>query len=94
MSAHIVASTVVHLPQAPDETFLGTAAEQLARLRTESEWRGYGLLASLIAIAEGEAEDGLRTAARDLHVLGRAEDQDDGAEEMAQKLAYRERKRA
>jgi hypothetical protein len=94
MSAHVIASTVLHLPKADDDTFLRNAAEQLARLRTESEWRGYGLLASLIAIAEGEAEDGLRTESKNRGILGRSEEPDDGAEEMAQKLAHRERKRA
>lgn len=92
MSAH--ASKILHLPQAANDTFLTNAAEQLERLRTESEWRGYGLLASLISIAHGEAEDGLRTAAKEQLVLNRAAEPDDGAEEMAQKLAYRERKRA
>lgn len=79
------ASPVVHLPSVVDERFLRTTAEILERLRTQSENRGHPLLASLLAIAKGEAEDDLRTRA----IGPQDTDPDDGVASMARKLACR-----
>ena len=61
--------------------------ETLDRLGAQSEQRGHMLLASLISIAKGEAEDGIRTRAQDISILER--DHDDGVELMARKFAHR-----
>lgn len=89
MSVRAFASQVVHLPSASEDIFLRNAAETLDRLGAESERRGHTLLASLISIAKGEAEDGIRTRANDLAILEREHDRDDGVELMARKFAFR-----
>ena len=91
MSAQL--PTVVYLPPVSDETFLRNAVDILGRLHAESTARNLSLLASLIDIAKGEAEDGLGTHRR-LAVFGanarvKAKDEDDGAAEMAQRFSYR-----
>jgi len=87
MSVRAFAAQVVHIPTASDDSFLRNAVETLDRLGAQSEQRGYMLLASLISIAKGEAEDGIRTRAQDISILER--DHDDGVELMARKFAYR-----
>jgi len=87
MSVRAFASQVVHIPTASDESFLRNAVETLDRLGAQSEQRGHMLLASLISIAKGEAEDGIRTRAQDISILER--DHDDGVEMMARKFAHR-----
>ena len=89
MSARVDASRVVYLQSVVDEAFLRNAVETLERLKTESELRGHELLASLLAITKGEAEDSLKTHAKDLRVLARQEDPNDGAAKMARKFACR-----
>jgi hypothetical protein len=84
--------TVVYLPPVSDQAFLRNAAELLERLRSESELRGHPLLASLLAITKGEAEDGLRTQAKLVTVRSKKAhkaQEDDGAAMMAQRLACR-----
>ncbi len=46
------------------------------------------MLASLLAIAKGEAEDGLHTREKDREI-GTESDEDDGAAVMARRLACR-----
>jgi hypothetical protein len=87
MSVRAFAAQVVHIPTASDDNFLRNAVETLERLGAQSEQRGYMLLGSLISIAKGEAEDGIRTRAQDISILER--DHDDGVELMARKFAYR-----
>ena len=99
MSARPKPSSVVYLPSTvavvdegavgavPEERFLRNVADLLERLQSESELRGHSLLASLLAITKGEAEDGLRTSAKALRILSRGQDHDDGVVKMAQKLA-------
>ena len=45
-----------------------------------------------IEIARGEAEDGLGTHRQIVAIEAKAKDEDDGAAEMAQRLAYRARR--
>jgi hypothetical protein len=87
MSAQL--PTVVYLPPVSDETFLRNATDLLGRLQAESGMRGLSLLASLIEIARGEAEDGLRTSRHVAAIEAKVTDEDDGAAEMAQRLAHR-----
>jgi hypothetical protein len=82
------------LPSVGKKKFLTEVADTLERLRSESEWRGHALLASLLEITRGEAEDELKTHAETLrlannHVRGRKRglDDDDGVIRMAAKLA-------
>jgi hypothetical protein len=89
MSARTNASQVVYFPSVPDDAFLRSTVETLERLRVESEEHGHNLLASLLAITKGEAEDDLRTRSRAVRFRSRDQDQDDGAAVMAQKLARR-----
>jgi hypothetical protein len=91
MSAEL--PTVVYLPPISDHTFLRNTAEVLERLRSESESRGHAMLASLLAITKGEAEDGLSTRAKAVEISAKYQD-DDGAAMMAQRLACRTQKRA
>ena len=56
--------SVVYLPPVADRKFLRNAVDVLEQLRAESEVRGHLMLASLLEIAKGEAEDGLRTQAK------------------------------
>jgi hypothetical protein len=99
MSAHVNTSSVVYLPTTLDENFLGNVTEQLEQLRVQCEVRGHPLLASLLAIAKGEAEDGLKTHATVQHVRAQLRELDDGAVsddgvvQMAEKLAYRTKRR-
>jgi hypothetical protein len=89
MSARANASQVVYFPSVPDDAFLRNTVDTLERLRTESEEHGHHLLASLLAITKGEAEDDLRTRTRALRFRSHDHEQDDGAAVMAQKLARR-----
>ena len=90
MSARTSASHIVDFPLVADEKFLSSTVDILERLRAESELRGHNLLASLLAITKGEAEDDLKTRARTLRLLARDQDhRDDGVARMAQKLACR-----
>ncbi len=82
MSASLDTSSVIQLPSGADAKFLRSVADQLEQLRSESEFRGHPLLASLLAITKGEAEDGLKPRMR-WHVQA----QDESAARMAQKLA-------
>jgi hypothetical protein len=82
-------SQIVYLPFVVEEAFLKDTVDTLERLREESEMRGHGMLASLLAIAKGEAEDDLKTRAKTRHLQMRAQEQDDGAARMARKLACR-----
>ena len=84
-------ASVVYLPPIADRKFLKTVADTLEALRAESEQRGHAMLASLLDITKGEAEDGLHTQAKDLEVRPRGENDDDGAALMAEKLACRGR---
>jgi hypothetical protein len=86
--------TVVYLPPVSDEMFLKNAADLLERLYAESELRGHAMLASLLSIAKGEAEDGLSTHKQLVALKAKAPDEDDGAAMMAQRLSYRAEKRA
>ena len=95
MSARKRASAkAIRLPPVGKEKFLTDVADALEKLRSESEWRGHALLASLIEITRGAAEDELKTHAevtrlsRD-NVLGRKRgfEDDDGVVRMAAKLA-------
>jgi hypothetical protein len=87
MSARSLKSTVIYFPPIADNNFLKNAADLLEGLRAESEFRGHPLLASLVAIAKGEAEDALTTNARTAQVVNRVKEEDDGVVEMAQRLA-------
>jgi hypothetical protein len=88
MPASENASEVVYPRFVVDEGFLKNAVETLDRLHEESAMRGHSMLASLLSIAKGEAEDDLRTKAKLQHLTTRiAERDDDGAAELAQKLA-------
>jgi hypothetical protein len=85
-------------PAAGREKFLAEIADILDRLRTEAQWRGHPLLASLIEIARGEAEDELksrsemqRTPADPVRVREHGIEEDDGVLRMAEKLAKRQR---
>jgi hypothetical protein len=85
MAARVNASPVIYLPSVVDEKFLRTTAAILERLRAQSANRGHPLLASLLEIAKGEAEDDLRTRA----LRPEDTDTDDGVASMAQKFAFR-----
>jgi hypothetical protein len=89
MTAPAQASQVYYLPSLADQPFLRKAAEALEQLETESEAHGHQLLASLIAIARGEAEDSIKTRVKTQRVLRPKEDPNDGAEEIAQRFAHR-----
>ena len=79
---------VVQFTYVVDERFLSQAVDTLERLREESELRGHPMLASLLAIAKGEAEDDMKTGAVISYVKGRAAERDDGgAALIARKLA-------
>lgn len=87
-------SSALYLPSVSDDTFLKDeaflrkVAELLEGIRTESELRGHTMLASLLEIAKGEAEDGLSTREKDREVRTE-KSEDDGAAMMAQKFAHR-----
>ena len=85
MSAVPSPLSIADVTAAVDEEFLTKVAEILERLRAQSELRGHPLLASLIAIAKGEADDDLRT--RSLGGEGPAEEADDGVIQMAQRFS-------
>jgi hypothetical protein len=82
-------ASVVYLPPVADRKFLRNAIDLLDQLRSESEMRGHVMLASLLDIARGEAEDGLNTQAKALQIHPPAKNDDDGAALMAEKLACR-----
>jgi hypothetical protein len=82
-------SSVAYLPPVADARFLSEVADTLERLRSESEERGHPLLAALIAIAKGDAEDGLKTHANSVRTRATRQEADEGAVRMAQKLACR-----
>ncbi len=86
MSAQL--PSVVYLPPVSDQAFLKNTTDLLERLRAESEMRGHAMLASLLEITKGEAEDGLSTRAT-VDEFTEKRQEDDGAEEMAQKFACR-----
>jgi hypothetical protein len=88
MSARVNASQVAYLPSA-DEAFLKNALATLEQLREESELHGRHLLASLLAITKGEAEDDLKTCSKKVRGGARMSDHDDGAAMLARKFAYR-----
>lgn len=81
-------------PFGPDDRFLREALEVLERLRSECEWRGHPLLASLLDIARSEAEDDLKTCAETRRFSsgsrsrGRVSE-DESVLRMAEKLACR-----
>jgi hypothetical protein len=87
-------SSIVYLPPVAgerfvkDETFLRSVSDLLEGLGAECDLRGHNMLASLLAIAKGEAEDGLHTRETDREI-GTESDEDDGAAMMAQRLACR-----
>jgi hypothetical protein len=87
MPASESASEVVYLPFVVDESFLKDTVETLERLHEESAMRGHNMLASLLSIAKGEAEDDLRTKAKLHHLTTRIAERDDGAAQLAQKFA-------
>jgi len=98
MSARSKASfgAVVDLRSVADENFLTKVVDMLGQLRSESELRGHLLLASLLEIPKGEAEDGLKTCAENLRISPeRDRVRDEGWEEeegllrMAEKLSCR-----
>ncbi len=82
-------ASVVYLPPVADQKFLKNAIGLLEQLRSESELRGHAMLASLLAITKGEAEDGLHTQAKALEIQPQAQNDDDGAALMAEKFACR-----
>lgn len=98
MTAQLRASfeRMVELPAVADEFFLKKIAEALERFRSESEKRGHPLLASLLDIARGEAEDDLKTheeaprlSSEQVRVREHGLDDDEGVLRMAEKLACR-----
>ena len=98
MSARLKASLreSVEVPPLAEEPFLTKAMEVLERLRSESEKRGHALLASLLEIARGEAEDGLKTrtevlrvAPAPVHILDEGVEDEEGVVRMAEKFAWR-----
>jgi hypothetical protein len=89
MAARATESTITYLPPAGDEGFLKNTVDMLERLREESELHDRHMLASLLAIAKGEAEDDLKTCANRMRLASREMDRNDGAAELAQKFAFR-----
>jgi len=95
MSARVQLPQIDHSPSVIDERFvrnkdfLRNTVETLERLQEESEAHGRHLLASLLAITRGEAEDDLKTGAKIYRLRSRDLDRNDGAAEMARKLACR-----
>ena len=87
MPATSSALSFADVPSAVDEEFLEKVAEILERLRAQSEMRGHPLLASLLAIAKGEAEDDLKTRIAELQYGGLLSEADDGVIRMAQRFA-------
>jgi hypothetical protein len=87
MPANSSALSFADVPSAVDEDFLEKVAEILERLRAQSEMRGHPLLASLLAIAKGEAEDDLRTRQAELGAGGLLAEADDSVIRMAQRFA-------
>jgi hypothetical protein len=98
MSARSKASLgmVVDLRSVADENFLTKVVDMLAQLRSESELRGHLLLASLLEITKGEAEDGLKTCVENLRFSPERErireegwEEEEGLLRMAEKLSCR-----
>ncbi len=98
MSARSKASfgTVVDLRSVADENFLTKVVDMLGQLRSESELRGHLLLASLLEITKGEAEDGLKTCVESLRFSPERErireegrEEEEGLLRMAEKLSCR-----
>jgi hypothetical protein len=81
------ALSFAEVPSAVEEDFLTKVAEILERLKAQSEMRGHPLLASLIAIAKGEAEDDLRTRNGAFRYGGQLGEADDSVLKMAQRFA-------
>jgi hypothetical protein len=82
--------SVVYLPPVADQKFLRNVVDVLDKLQADAELRGLGMLGSLLAIAKGEAEDGINTRKKELRLTGHGQDDaSDGAAMLAQKFAYR-----
>jgi hypothetical protein len=95
MSARLRASygKIAELPFVGDDHFLGKVVDILERLRSESERRGHPLLASLLEITRGEAEDDLKTYEETLRLeseprMPKQMEDDEGVLRMAEKLAW------
>ena len=80
-------SAVIYLPAVDRDRFLRSAANQIDALRSECEAQGHPLLAALLAIAKGEAEDDLHTTMRDRQRSDPDESDDPATMRMARKLA-------